>query len=110
MSLISASVDSGFPVMPITLSPCRRIAGMSLRISSDSPEKLSATRTSRGATMPRSPCIACTGFSTMERVPVEAKIADIFSAIARFLPTPVTTMMPSLRTQSSMSAIASAKL
>src|SRR5574344_1688450 len=109
-SLSEASVDFGSRVSEMTLSPCRRIAGMRRIASSDSPEKLSAIRMSFAETMPRSPCIACTGFSTIERVPVEAKMALIFSAICRFLPTPVTTTMPSFLTQSSISPIASVKV
>ena len=80
MSESFASDEPGLPVSEMTLSPCRRIAGMSLRTSSDSPLKLSATRMSRAETIPRSPCIACTGLRTIERVPVEEKMALIFSA------------------------------
>ena len=65
---------------------------------------------SRDETMPKSPCIACTGLRTIERVPVEAKIALIFSAMCRFLPTPETTTMPSRFTQSSIIPIAETKL
>ena len=79
---------------------------MSRTTSSDSPLNESATSRSRDDTMPRSPCIACTGLRTIERVPVEAKIALIFSATCRFLPTPVTTTSPSFATQSSMRRMA----
>ena len=109
MSLICASVESGRPVSEITLSPWRRIAGIRLFTSADSPEKLSATRTSLAETMPRSPCIACTGLRTMERVPVDEKIALIFSAMCRFLPTPETTTIPPSETVSRMSRTALTK-
>ena len=110
MSESFASDDFGLPVIEITLSPCRRIAGMSRRTSSDSPLKLSATSTSRPVTIPRSPCIACTGLRTIERVPVEAKMALIFSATCRFLPTPVTTTSPPPANVDRMSFTASVKV
>ena len=99
-SLNVASVESGRPVIEITLSPWRRIAGMRLFTSADSPEKESARRMSFADTMPRSPCIACTGLRTIERVPVDEKMALIFSAMCRLLPTPVTTRMPPREAQS----------
>ena len=109
MSLICASVESGRPVIEMTLSPWRRIAGIKLFTSADSPEKLSAIRTSLAETMPRSPCIACTGLRTIERVPVDEKIALIFSAMWRFLPTPETTTIPPSETVSRMSRTALTK-
>ncbi len=109
-SLIFASVEAGLPVSETTFSPCRRIAGMRRMTSSDSPLNERASSKSRGETIPRSPCIAWTGFSTIERVPVEAKIALIFSAMCRFLPTPVTTTTPSFETTFSISSTASVKL
>ena len=65
-----------------------------------SPEKLNANTTSRGVIMPRSPCMPSEGWTKVDGVPVEARVAVILRPINPDFPTPRTTTWPLQRVMS----------
>ena len=72
----------------------RLMIGRISRISSVSPEFDSASTTSAGVIMPRSPCEASPGCTKNDGVPVEASVAAILLPMWPDLPMPVTTTRP----------------
>ena len=87
-------VEPGRPVMVMSGAFRRSRLGMRMVSSRVSPLLDRARTTSAPDTMPRSPCMASTGWRNRAGVPVELKVATIFRATMPDLPTPVTMTRP----------------
>ena len=77
MSAWRARVDCNPPVIAIKGTPSRLMTGRMAVTSPTSPLLDSASTTSPGVTMPRSPWLASPGCTKNAGVPVEARVAAI---------------------------------
>ena len=85
---------STWPVIAISVTPRRLIAGTIAASSSLSPELEIARTTSPAVTMPRSPWLASPGWTKNAGVPVEASVAATLRPTWPLLPMPITTTRP----------------
>ena len=87
------NVELGFPVKPTIFPPIFLIGDKILKISSEFPLFDMAITTSPLLIIPKSPCNASAAFKNTAVVPVEARVAAIFSPIIPDFPIPVTTTL-----------------
>ena len=89
-----ASGESDLPVIAIRRAPWRLTSGTIISSSSLEPEFDSASTTSSGVIMPRSPWAASAACTKYAGVPVLASVAAILRAMWPDLPMPVTMTRP----------------